>query len=98
MMNDNDTKGVNEFLDFSHGSNNTYLVEARHGLIPLCYHCRTFIPVLFDGTEYYQYFVQGKFRTVAEAFPALTREQHEVLISGTHPACWDAMFAEAEED
>lgn len=97
-MNQHPTKEVNagEFLDFSHGSNNTYLVEARHRLIPGCIHCRRFIPVLFDGTEYYQYFVQGKFRSVAEAFPALTREQHEVIISGTHPECWFALFAGEE--
>lgn len=29
------------------------------------------------------------------AFPDLTADVREQLISGTHPACWDAMFADA---
>ena len=32
-----------------------------------------------------------------DAFPEWTNAQREVLISGTHPACWDELFAEAEE-
>ena len=30
------------------------------------------------------------------AFPAMSADQREMLISGTHPACWTAMFAEDE--
>ena len=31
-------------------------------------------------------------------FPELTPDQRELLISGTHPACWDVMFAEVEDE
>lgn len=28
------------------------------------------------------------------AFPEMSADKRELLISGTHPACWDAMFSE----
>ena len=31
---------------------------------------------------------------IQDAFPALNVDAREQLISGTHPACWDAMFSE----
>jgi len=31
-------------------------------------------------------------------FPELIPDQRELLISGTHPACWDVMFAEVEDE
>ena len=32
------------------------------------------------------------------AFPEMPKDQRELLITGTHPACWDAMFADDEGD
>lgn len=29
-----------------------------------------------------------------EAFPDMSADAREQLISGTHPACWDALFTE----
>lgn len=83
-------------LDYSHGSTNTYLVEQRHALIPECYQCHEFIPVLLDGTEYYNYFMRGM--NIAEACKSLTLDEREVLISGVHPECWDRMFEEEEQE
>ena len=34
---------------------------------------------------------------IQDAFPDMKLEDREVLISGTHPACWDKLFA-GEED
>jgi hypothetical protein len=34
---------------------------------------------------------------VQDAFPYLTAEERELLITGTHPACWNKMIA-AEEN
>jgi len=31
---------------------------------------------------------------VQDAFPALSVDGREQLVSGTHPACWDEMFSE----
>lgn len=40
------------------------------------------------GVENYK---QGMF--VQQAFPELSAPEREVLISGTHPECWDRLFA-----
>ena len=31
---------------------------------------------------------------VQHAFPSLNAGEREMLISGTHPACWDLLFAD----
>lgn len=31
---------------------------------------------------------------VQDAFPEMSPDEREMLISGTHPACWEALFAE----
>ena len=35
---------------------------------------------------------------VSDAFPDMGPNEREMLISGTHPECWDLMFPEIEED
>ena len=35
---------------------------------------------------------------VQVAFPTLTSDQREQVLTGTHPACWDATFPEEEEE
>ena len=32
------------------------------------------------------------------AFPEMSLEDREVLITGTHPACWDKLFPEEEDN
>ena len=97
-MNNENAEGVlPDRFDLSHGSLKTYLIELRHGLIPPCIHCHQFRPVLLDSDEYYQYFVAGKFNSVREAFPHNTPAEHELLMTGIHPACWDAIFDDEEE-
>lgn len=82
-----------DVIDLSNGSTNPYMVEARHRMIPACSVCRTFTPVLLDGFDYFRFFVEGKLH-VQQVFPYLSAEQREILISGTHPACWTRLFAE----
>lgn len=31
---------------------------------------------------------------IQDAFPTMSSENRELLISGTHPECWDKMFSE----
>ena len=33
---------------------------------------------------------------IQDAFPGLSPDERELLMTGTHPACWDAMFPEEE--
>lgn len=35
---------------------------------------------------------------IQDAFPHLSPETREQMISGTHPACWAALFSPSEED
>lgn len=87
-----------EVYDFSNGSDNPYLVEARHQLIPPCVHCHRFVPVKLDGGDYYRFFVAGTAGHVQQAFPYLNAGQREVLINGIHPECWDAFMGPEPED
>ncbi len=34
---------------------------------------------------------------VQNVFPDMSADRRELLITGTHPACWDAMFADEDE-
>jgi len=34
---------------------------------------------------------------IQRAFPQLEASQRELLMTGTHPACWDRMWVEDEE-
>lgn len=39
--------------------------------------------------------LDGEF--IQTAWPQATPDQREMVISGTHPACWDAMFADEDD-
>lgn len=96
-MNQSPTQGDSIEFDFSHGSSNPYTVEARHNLIPRCMVCGKGSIIKLDGSEYFAYFNRGV--NIAEAFPTLRPDQREVMMTGTHPQCWDELFAEdCEED
>ena len=34
---------------------------------------------------------------IQNAFPEMSMEDREVLITGTHPACWNKLFPEEDE-
>ena len=73
-------------FDYSHGSQNTYTVESRHNLIPPCMECNVFTPIILDGNEYFMRFMRNVI--IQDAFPTLTSEQREHIMSGIHPECW----------
>ena len=35
---------------------------------------------------------------VQDIFPHISKEEREMLISGTHPKCWTEMFGDIDED
>lgn len=35
---------------------------------------------------------------IQDAFPDLSADEREQIKSGIHPACWDSMFGDEEED
>ena len=83
-------------IDLSTGSKNTYLVGSTHNLIPRCIHCKEFRPVLLDGDRYFRRFMRGESIDATFPLPMFTLGERELLMTGTHPECWDALFAEDE--
>lgn len=61
---------------------------------PVCFHCHRagFVTVLKTDYERYK---AGALAQVA--FPEMLPGEREMLISGTHPKCWDEMFADEED-
>lgn len=70
----------------------TTLIKTRR-----CFHCgeEGTLELPNEGIAKYE---AGAF--VQDAFPELARELREQIISGTHPKCWDEMFApfDGEDD
>ena len=60
-----------------------------------CFHCgdTSFIQLNISDLNRYQ---SGSY--AQDAFPYLTAEQQEIIISGTHPECWNELFGKDEED
>ncbi len=58
-----------------------------------CHWCRRPASVGVDAVRYEAY-LDGAFAQTA--FPTLSAAEREILISGTHPACWEEMFPEEE--
>lgn len=61
-----------------------------------CYHCGQENIITIDQQDYKLWKVNQTF--VQLVFPELSPEQREILISGTHPECWDEVFPEEDED
>ena len=88
-------------IDLSKGSSDTYQVTERHGLLPPCPMCGRHTHVTLDGGAYYAYFVKGEY--VQNAFPNLTADERELLITGVHPGecnkkLWGPLEDLVEED
>lgn len=56
---------------------------------PRCPVCGEAETVLVEETAYDRW-VNGAL--VQDAFPTMDKDVRELLVSGTHPACWDALF------
>lgn len=64
-----------------------------------CYHCRKGGVVEVDATpEQLREFYSPIRRNIQFIFPELSYELREQIISGTHPECWDAMFAGLDKE
>jgi hypothetical protein len=66
---------------------------------PQCFHCgkdgwvaMTYDQFLFAKDAF------AKGALVQDAFPFLSPDEREMLISGTHPECWTAMFGDEDDD
>lgn len=64
-------------------------------LTPLCPVCGTTVTLVVNAADYKAW--QGGVFAQA-AFPYLSPELRETLISGICPPCWDEMFTDNEDD
>jgi hypothetical protein len=61
---------------------------------PKCIQCGTDTIVLLPFTEFERW---RSGTLIQAAFPEMSADDREVLITGTHPGCWDDMFKSEEE-
>jgi len=58
-----------------------------------CVVCKQTSKVTVWKTEYHAWFTGT---SAQKAFPNLSIDKRELLISGTHPACWDQLFGKED--
>lgn len=63
-----------------------------------CIVCGLQTQIEFTDKEWLGYQQWKSGTHIQHAFPRWTPEQRELLITGTHPACWDEMTAGLEEE
>lgn len=73
---------------------NTELVSIQ---TPPCIGCDQTSIVMITAAQHAQLFSKNR-PNIQHIFPELTPAQREVIQSGTHSACWDAMFGDGDED
>ena len=59
---------------------------------PMCGHANE---IAVNEEDYYDWSFDGAL--VQDAFPYLSADEREMLISGICPKCWDKLFGEEEE-
>ena len=57
-----------------------------------CFHCGETNTITADKTAYMRWYT-GEF-LIQEAFPNLSTDERELIMTGTHPECWNRMFAQ----
>lgn len=60
---------------------------------PICHHANE---VMVNEEDYLAWAFDGEL--VQNAFPYLSADEREMLISGICPTCWDKMFGEDDEE
>lgn len=63
---------------------------------PRCVHCGKGGTITVPKAELEAFEMLGG--PIQQRLTSLNADQREQIISGTHPACWDAMFAEPTEE
>ena len=59
-----------------------------------CIHCNL-ISTIEASDEQYAEYIEG-IKYIQDVFPEKSADERELLISGTHPKCWDEMFPDED--
>lgn len=62
---------------------------------PVCAHCNIASTIELSDAEVKAW---KEVRPIQKALPHRTDDERELLMTGTHPACWDIMFPPEDED
>ena len=67
---------------------------------PQCHYCHKPSIIELSQTELERYgaLQRGEFRFIQDALPEWSADKRELLITGTHPECWDAIFEDVDEE
>jgi hypothetical protein len=71
-------------------------VRAPANVHRVCVHCEDETFFLMTTEQYNRWQIRGLY--IQDVFPHLDAETREWMISGTHPACWNEVFSDEEED
>lgn len=76
---------------------NVYMInENVYGFTRTCMHCGLESEFCLSEDEYKRLIINHEY--IQDVFPLLTKEDREVMISGTHAKCWEEMFSDIDED
>lgn len=67
---------------------------------PRCMYCQksATIELTPDEQMRYEQLQRGEIAHIQEALPEWSADKRELLITGTHPECWDAIFEDVDEE
>ena len=71
------------------------IVDDEVSFIKQCIHCGGKTAFTISQDQYEAWITNNGY--AQDVFPELTNEEREVLISGTHPDCWNQMFSAMHE-
>lgn len=77
-------------LDLSDNKTKWNTVDKKCGV------CGEFTLIKMTDKDYDDYYFNGYY--VQDVWANLSRDLREVIITGTHPKCWDSLWGECEDD
>lgn len=71
-------------------------METTSILCPACPVCGSMSILEVNAADYDKWLTKRLY--IQDAFPYLSADQRELLLTGTHPECWDNLFGSDEFD
>lgn len=70
--------------------------ENSYGFSKTCMHCSETTEFIITKDEYERWIIDNEY--IQDVFSYLDKEERELMISGTHPKCWNEMFPIEEDE
>jgi hypothetical protein len=85
-----------EMIKMSKFNNNFQFLDEGVIFSKVCFHCGDESWFRITEKEYKAWVTNDGY--IQDVFPHMSNEDREVMISGTHPDCWNAMFPEEDDE